>query len=151
MGTDMPTPDDFRISRVVEVRFRDLDAMGHVNNAAYFTYFEIAREGYARALGHCPDDERDPRLLYPFILLETSCRFLAAAGMSDRLRVHIRAGALGTKSFRFEYLITREGDGAAIASGASTQVGFDYAAGRTRILADDLVERFEAVEQRPLR
>ena len=33
--------DDFRYKVEVEVRFRDLDPMNHVNNAVYFTYFEI--------------------------------------------------------------------------------------------------------------
>ncbi|MBK6404207.1 MAG: thioesterase family protein [Holophagales bacterium] len=34
----------------VEVRFRDLDAMGHVNNAVYLTYFEQARLAFWRAI-----------------------------------------------------------------------------------------------------
>ncbi|HWX25489.1 MAG TPA: acyl-CoA thioesterase, partial [Vicinamibacteria bacterium] len=34
----------------VEVRFRDLDALGHVNNAVYLTYLESARIAYWMAL-----------------------------------------------------------------------------------------------------
>ena len=33
----------FRFTHAVEVRFRDLDALGHVNNAVYLTYLESAR------------------------------------------------------------------------------------------------------------
>ena len=36
----------FRFSVPIEVRFRDLDAIGHVNNAVYLTYLEQARLGY---------------------------------------------------------------------------------------------------------
>jgi acyl-CoA thioester hydrolase len=36
----------FKFSTHIEVRFRDLDALGHVNNAVYLTYFEIARLHY---------------------------------------------------------------------------------------------------------
>ena len=40
----------FKFSTQIEVRFRDLDALGHVNNAVYLTYFEIARLHYCKHL-----------------------------------------------------------------------------------------------------
>jgi hypothetical protein len=48
----VPRVEDFRAHFEVEVRFRDLNAFGHVNNAVYATYFEGARLGYVRAIGH---------------------------------------------------------------------------------------------------
>jgi len=45
-----PRTGPFRYGHTVEVRFRDTDALGHVNNAVYLTYFEAARAGYYRAL-----------------------------------------------------------------------------------------------------
>ncbi len=38
--------DPFKLIILIEVRFSDLDALGHVNNVTYFTYFEIARVKY---------------------------------------------------------------------------------------------------------
>ncbi len=38
--------DDFRHRTRVEVRFRDIDAFGHVNNAVVSTYIELARIRY---------------------------------------------------------------------------------------------------------
>ncbi len=41
----------------IEVQFRDCDPLGHVNNAVYVTYFEIARVAYCRdALGFTLED-----------------------------------------------------------------------------------------------
>jgi len=60
---DLPSPSDFRFHKEIEVRFRDLDAMGHVNNAAYMTYFEMGRTGYMAAIGHCSADACCPRWL----------------------------------------------------------------------------------------
>src|SRR5258706_15683816 len=40
------TPGDFAHRHDVEVRLSDTDAMGHVNNARYLTYVEIARVAY---------------------------------------------------------------------------------------------------------
>src|SRR5947207_2709553 len=49
-----PRPGDsdlpFRVRTAVDIRFRDVDALGHVNNAVYFTYFEIARSAYFAAV-----------------------------------------------------------------------------------------------------
>ena len=46
-------PGGFRYRRPIEVRFGDTDAMGHVNNAAYLTYCEMARAGYYETVtGH---------------------------------------------------------------------------------------------------
>jgi acyl-CoA thioester hydrolase len=49
-----PPDTPFRMAVPIEVRFRDLDAMGHVNNAVYFTYFEHARLHYLRRLAEVP-------------------------------------------------------------------------------------------------
>ncbi len=40
----------YRFVHTLEVRFRDLDAMGHVNNAVFLTYVESARVGYWQKL-----------------------------------------------------------------------------------------------------
>lgn len=142
----VPTADQFRYHCDIEVRFRDLDAMGHVNNAVYFTYFEVGRSSYTRAAGLAADDEDLPQRRYPFILLDARCRFLAAISINDELRLYVRTSHVGTKSSVFEYLLTRRSDGEALAVGHTTQVAFDYAAGRTMPLPDDLRSAIEAFE-----
>ncbi|MFN4071655.1 MAG: acyl-CoA thioesterase, partial [Thermus caldifontis] len=42
--------EGFPVSVPIQVRFRDLDALGHVNNAVYLTYFEVARAAYFQRL-----------------------------------------------------------------------------------------------------
>src|SRR5260221_7112158 len=37
------TMEGYRFVQPIEVRFRDVDAVGHVNNAVYLTYIESAR------------------------------------------------------------------------------------------------------------
>ena len=141
---------DFRFSCEIEPRFRDLDPMGHVNNAVYFTYFEIARTGYIRAIGHWPEDERPMSERFPFILLKIECTYLSAARVEERLRAHLRTSRVGTKSFEFDYLLTSGADGRAVASGHSVQVFYDYAAGRTMPVSDDFRRLLEDYEGRTL-
>jgi acyl-CoA thioester hydrolase len=139
-------PEDFRVSCDAEVRFRDIDAMGHVNNAVYATYFEIARSAYARSLGLGEAEDADLFDLLPFIMLDLYCRFVSPVRMDDRLRVHIRTSRLGTKSYDFEYLITAEQDRRTVAVGRSTQVYYDYAARRTMPVPEEVRQAIIALD-----
>jgi acyl-CoA thioester hydrolase len=73
----------------VSVRWRDTDALGHVNNAVYLTYLEEARDAfYLRVLG-------DP--IYVVVRLEID--FRAEVRHADRIvRVEIAVERVGTTS-----------------------------------------------------
>jgi acyl-CoA thioester hydrolase len=123
---DLPIPEGFRFRCPIEPRFRDLDPMGHVNNAVYFTYFEIGRTGYMRAIGHWPEDDRPMSERFPFILLKIDCQYLSPARAEDRLEVQLRTDKIGTKSFEFDYLLLSRNDDRTVAVGHSVQVYYDY-------------------------
>lgn len=146
----LPEPDDFRFKCLVEVRFRDLDPMGHVNNAVYFSYFETARAAYMKSLGHTDPVKAEMTELFPFILAQTTCNFLAPSTLGQVLVVYIRASDVGKKSFEFEYLIAQHEDKKKVALGSSTQVYYDYRAEKTVRIPQEFLERLEHIENRKL-
>lgn len=107
----------------VRVRFRDVDAMGHVNNAVYFTYMETARGAFFQQFFKI-DQPSD----IPVILGEISCRYLAPAYYDETLRVGLGVSRFGTKSFDIVYRIEGK-DGRTVATGTSTMVMYDYVQG----------------------
>lgn len=111
----------FRFSTTVEVRWRDVDAMNHVNNAVYFTYLEQARVHYLRDLGLIPDVPAG----VGFILAEASCQFTSPLTLGERVTIHIRVSELGGSSFKFRYRVEGE-DGRLAAKAHTTQVCYDY-------------------------
>jgi acyl-CoA thioester hydrolase len=139
-------PSDFRYCHPIEVRFRDLDAMGHVNNAVYATYFEVARGGYLRALGCWPDEDRDLFERFPFVVLDLYCRFLSPVVIDEGLEVRLCTSHLGSTSFTFDYLISSTRDGRPVARGRSTQVFYDYGAGHATEIPDEMRRAIEAYE-----
>ena len=145
-GNDsIPSAQEYVCRCDIEVRFSDLDAMGHVNNAAYITYFEIARTHLMQTLGRIQGKVTNPAEVFPFILLDVSCRFLAPVAFGQHLVAHIRTGKVGTKSFAFHYLLTDRESGQAVATGESMQVYYDYAAGRSDAVPPEFragLERF---------
>jgi acyl-CoA thioester hydrolase len=134
------------VTRTVEVRFVDVDAMGHVNNANYATYFEEARVAYIRRALAGEFSDRDLGATFPFILLDLHCRFLSPVRVAEVLEVGVRLSRLGCKSFDFEYLVVARADGRAVATGRSTQVYYDYAEDRTEPVPDELREAFARIE-----
>jgi acyl-CoA thioester hydrolase len=105
----------------ISVSFRDLDALGHVNNAVYLTYFEQARIGYGLQLVG-GTDVADLK----FILAEATISYLRPAHFSDELLVGVRVGGIGTKSFVMDYGIHRRKDGELIARCRTVQVWYNY-------------------------
>jgi acyl-CoA thioester hydrolase len=103
------------------IRFRDLDGLGHVNNAAYLTYLEQARIAFLRPLGA---DQTQ------MILARTEIDFRAQVGLEDeRVEVEVRPLRLGTKSFELGYTVRARGR--VVAEATSVLVAFDYATGET--------------------
>lgn len=147
-STPEATPAEFHVFADLEVRWRDLDALGHVNNAVYFSYLEMARVRYMSVVG--TSTEAEPGRQFPFLLGEAFCRYLATASLGQVLRVHIRASKVGTRSFEFEYLVSERETGKPVATGRTTQVTFDFDAGRSVPVPGWFRDRLESIEGRPL-
>ena len=120
------TDDLFRFSTTLEVRWRDLDPMGHVNNAVYFSYLEQARVHYLRELGVVP---RSPSGI-GFILANASCQFKSPLELGERVTILARVSQMGNSSFAFEYRARGE-DGRLVATAQTVQVFYDYDARRS--------------------
>jgi acyl-CoA thioester hydrolase len=118
----------------VEVRFRDLDMLGHVNNAVYATYFESARLAYYQQLTGLPLEQLN------IILAESTITFHVPALFGDTLDIGVRVASIGNKSFVMEYMVvTERGESTIkIASGRTVLVAYDFKVGKTMPVAEEL-------------
>ncbi|MCK5377624.1 MAG: acyl-CoA thioesterase [Acidobacteria bacterium] len=126
----------FEIS--IQVRWRDLDAFAHVNNAVFATYLEIARTEFWRkhfAIGETVD--------FPFFLVRLEVDFRRPLGLGAETRVGVRVGTIGGSSFSLEYLV--EADGVAVAEAATTQVIVDRKSGRPMRMEAGMRAKLEAL------
>jgi acyl-CoA thioester hydrolase len=108
-----------------DVRFRDCDAMGHVNNAVYFTYPEQARFKHWRVVHRRGGPFPDPGI----ILAHVECDYRSPAKLGEALEVRLAVSSIGRTSFQYEYEIVSAEDGRVIARAKSVQVAYDYAKG----------------------
>ena len=121
----------------LEVRFRDCDGLGHVNNAVYLTYLEQARFAFWQRLTGIGGIPRS------FILARAECDYRVQATAGDRLIVRLRVSAVGKSSFTFEYEIVNARTRVVVATARTVQVMYDYQAGRSVPVPDDIRARLE--------
>jgi acyl-CoA thioester hydrolase len=113
--------DSFPFVHRETVRFRDLDGMGHVNNAVFSTYLEQARLDWFGASDELP--------LSDVILARTEIDFRSPLRWGETVDIGVRPSRLGTKSFELEYQIRAEGR--LVAEAKSVLVGYDYERGES--------------------
>ncbi len=131
----------FPVELEIPVRFRDIDGMGHVNNAVFHTYLESARLAYWSRLGggdHLED--------VSFILARMECDFRGQIPFGGAVKVRIRCPGIGTKSFELDYRVESPGGATLYAEARSVQVCYDYARDETVPVSDDLRRRIATLE-----
>ncbi len=127
--------EGFRHTVPIAVRFRDIDAMGHVNNAVFFTYLETARVDYMRnvALRTRSQDLSESGL----ILAQITCQFKKPIFYGESVEVGSRVAEMRNSSFSFLQL-------AALAEGVV--VSYDYQAGKSVGIPQEVRARIESFE-----
>ena len=114
----------------LSVRFRDCDAMGHVNHAVYFTYLEQCRLTCWREATGTPSPHTR------VIIARAECDYRAPAHFGDELEERLSVGAIGRSSFALHYEVVDAASERLIAAAKTVMVSYDYAAGKTMPLPD---------------
>jgi acyl-CoA thioester hydrolase len=124
----------------LQVRFRDCDAMGHVNNAVYLTYLEETRFAYWRHLWGAGE----PAPGVPGVILaRAEIDYRRAARYGDVLTVRMAHEKIGRTSITSLYEIV-DAAGETIANARTVLVAYDYTTGQSVPLSDDVRARLLA-------
>ena len=107
-------------SCTIEVRFSDLDSMGHVNNANFLTYLEITRTKF---IGHLLDKKVLEPTDFSFILAKAEINFKAPI-MFQNVNCDIWVSTIGKTSFEFTYKLYN--DKTIFANATTIQVFYNY-------------------------
>jgi acyl-CoA thioester hydrolase len=145
----------FRYQRTIEVRFADTDAMGHVNNANYLTYLELARAGYHETVTGRPLPLGVHGAEEGMILADVRIAFRTTVLFGEILTIEARVDRIGRSSFTMTFRLTapssRYGEARLVAVGEAVQVTYDYSVERPIPVPPDLAAAMEAYEGRSLR
>ena len=136
-GTLRATPERC-FEAEIPIRFRDLDAMGHVNNAVVVTLLEQSRVLIFHAVYGVVET-----LDFPFILAEIAVRYRLPIKLTDQVQVRMHVTDVARSSFRFRYELRDPRDGRVFVEAESVQVAYDYRAGRPAALTPEFLQKLE--------
>jgi acyl-CoA thioester hydrolase len=136
----------FQYSTTIQLRWKDIDQFGHVNNAVYLTYFETARYYYNRDVNQW-DWNQDQ-----YIIASIKVDYLRPIFYPGDIMVYLRIGDIGDKSFVFHYAITFEKNSIEklAATGQSTQVFYDVRNQKTIPIPERIIKQWKAFEKENL-
>lgn len=154
----------------MQIRFRDLDPLAHVNNTVYFIYFEEARMYYFDQLHieHWPSDEKDQQRQsleeethttriqttsigahYGSLIKENTCTYNLPLICTDKVEIGVEVTHAGRTSFSMALQVSDSLDRQRIfATGRTVMVWCNYHTGRPSPIPPSLRAAFEQMEKR---
>lgn len=124
-----------------EIRFADIDALGHVNNAVYLSYFEQARMTWFRKLIEGKWDWETDGI----VLARNEVDYLIPVLLNDEVEIRTACEAVGNSSLTLIYEVVRRTSNSdewkLAARGRSVLVCFDYHQGKSRPVPELWKER----------
>ncbi|WP_255148758.1 acyl-CoA thioesterase [Halorarius halobius] len=131
--------DEFDHHVDISLRYRDLDAQNHVNNAVYASFLEQGRNAYFQSVLDTRLDAED------VVIADIEVSFERPITLSDdEVRVYTRVPSLGSSSFPIEYAVVAAGE--TKATGKTTLVCYDSEAGGSRPIPDEWRAEIAAFE-----
>lgn len=112
---------DYKHFLPLQTRWADNDIYGHVNNVAYYGYFDTIVNEYLIAAGVLDIHDGDVIGL----VVETGCKYFAPLEFPQKLEGALRVAHIGNSSVRYELAIFKEGDEAPAAEGHFIHVYVD--------------------------
>ena len=135
---------EYKVSFPLQVRFRDTDAMGHVNNAVYLSYLELARmEYWSRVMGSRDYHNVD------FILVHASIDYRSPALVHEALEIAVRVSEMRRSSFTMDYRIVEVPSGRLIVEARTVLACYDYKKGKVKRLEEETRRAMAEFENNP--
>ncbi len=131
---EAPSREAFRHFEGIDTGWADNDMYGHVNNAAYYRFFDTAVNRFLIE-ADVLDPETSPVI---GLVVETGCRFFAPVSFPDRLDLGIAVSRLGNSSVRYELAVFKQGSREAAAAGFFIHVYVDAATHRPVPVPDEM-------------
>lgn len=136
---------NFKHKTPIQLRFKDVDKMGHVNNANYLTYIELARVKYFEEVVRFDGQWSEQQGI---ILARIEIDYKLPVFLQDTIYVYTRCSRLGTKSLDLSWAIVREKnqEEEIVAHGIAVLVYFDYKENQTIPIPDKHRQRLQAYD-----
>lgn len=136
--------DKFNFTHRMEVRYADLDAQWHMNNARYLSFFEQGRFAYLMHLGLW---DGKSFLDLKSIIADIHISFLSPVALTTDLLVGVKVARIGNKSLTFHQELADAGTGEVFSRSETVIVTFDYHTQQSTTVPEEWREIISAFEK----
>lgn len=137
-------PTRFHHRLPIQIRFNDVDRYGHVNNNAYFAYYDLGKEDY---LTHVLRTDYRNGTVVP-VIANINADFIQPIFYGDKIVVETCVSHLGQKSFTLSQRAVNETTGAVVCRCSTVMVCFSLHDQTSADIPDDYRRAIEAYEAR---
>lgn len=125
----------------VQLRFNDIDILGHLNNTVYFSIYDLGKALYMQEAGLRSSGRERPTS----VIADIHCTYFAPIHFGDKIFVTTRCTHIGEKSYTLEQELIDDRD--EVRSRCSTvMVYFNPSTGRSEVIPPDYREKIERYE-----
>lgn len=155
MKTDIPASTNprvpapqfaFRHSIPVQMRFNDIDMLGHLNNSVYMEFMDLGKASYFKAVLPQRIDWKQINV----VIVNINCDFFAPAYFHEPLEVMTAVTSVSERSFKLEQRIVNSKTGEVKCIGRTVMAGFDVKTAQSAPISAEWLEALTAFEQRTL-
>lgn len=132
----------FKHSIPVQLRFNDVDGLGHVNNSVYFNFYDLGKTGYFDAVyGHqVPQEKID------IVIAHAEVDFIEPVFLKDEILVQTTVTAIGNKSLTMLQRIICAKTRRIKCLCKTIMVGFDFKTNTSKVISSawrDAISKYE--------
>lgn len=139
-------PYEFRHRQPIQLRFNDIDMLGHLNNSIYIQLLDLGKTNYF----HQFIDGRLDHDKLAIVVANINCDFHAPAYLEERLEVLTAVESISEKSLRLEQRIVNADTDEVKCRAITTMVSIDPNTGRAVDITSEWRKSLSEFEQREL-
>lgn len=143
---DLPQIEDFRARTRLQIRFNDIDILGHVNNTVYFSFYDTGKAYYLQAARNGKIDFKKVES----VIANINCSFVKSIYFGEEIEVYTRCAEIGDKSFVLEQAIVATDTGDIRSVARTVMVMIDQETGKSIAVPDEWRRDFCRFEGREL-
>lgn len=126
----------------IQLRFNDIDQMGHVNNAVIMEFFDLGKSEYLSQVGIAPE-EGD----FTVMVVHVEVDFQRQIHFHDRIHVTTSVDRFGTKSMAVKQQVVDSQTGQVCATCRTVMAGYNRTTGCSAVIPDTIKERITRYEE----
>ncbi|MFT3994140.1 MAG: thioesterase family protein [Dysgonomonas sp.] len=136
----------FKHTLPIQIRFNDVDKFGHINNAVYFSFYDLGKTKYFESV--CPNVNWNNDAI---VVVHIDVDFMSQIFSTDDISVQTAITKIGTKSFELAQRVVDSETGDTKCICRSVMVAYDLVQHKSKPLNDEWVEAISAYEERDFR